>query len=137
MGIDAGVSPGGLAFFFDRSVGQAVPKALRLVHVDVEIHDEVYGLRLVPDEEWIRDGTLRGRVLISRDRKIRRRPDARRLVRSERARMFVLQGNASRLEMLRSMMVAWERVGLVCRAEEAPFIYSIDRSGTLRQLSIS
>ncbi|MGH7289085.1 MAG: hypothetical protein ACREI8_13815 [Myxococcota bacterium] len=124
----------GVVFFFDRSVGKAVPTALRQVGVAVEIHDDLYGSAVVPDEQWIREATERGSVLVTRDRRIRRRPAERGLAVEMGARMFVLGGNATRLAMLRALMIAWEEIRLVCEAEAPPFIYTVTSRGSLVRL---
>ena len=122
--------------FFDRSIGKAVPLALRQVGVPVEIHDELYPQRLVPDEEWIGDATARGSVLITRDRRIRHRPAERKSVATAGGRMFVLRGKgARRLEMLRVLMIAWDRMQTVIATEAAPaWIYEFDAGGRLTRV---
>ena len=130
MGSERGAARG-LTFFFDRSTGKAVPTALRTVGVPVEIHDELYGVRIVPDEEWMRAATAKQEILVTRDRKIRSRPAERELAIAVGARMFVLGGNAGRLDMLRSLMIAWNPIHVICAAEAPPFIYTIHDSGRL------
>jgi hypothetical protein len=101
------------------------------VGVPVEIHDELYGVRIVPDEEWMRAATAKQEILVTRDRKIRSRPAERELAIAVGARMFVLGGNAGRLDMLRSLMIAWNPIHVICAAEAPPFIYTIHDSGRL------
>ena len=122
--------------FFDRSIGRSVPLALRQVGVGVEIHDDLYPQRPVPDEEWIGDATARGSVLVTRDRRIRQRPAERKVVASAGARLFVLRGKGStRLDMLRVLMIAWERMQTTIETEEAPaWIYEIDAGGRLKRV---
>ena len=58
---------GRLTFFFDRSVGKAVPLALWMVEVSVAIHDEVYRPgQVVFDEDWMRDATAKRQILVTR-----------------------------------------------------------------------
>ena len=45
--------------------------------------------------------------------------------------MFVLAGNATRLSMLRAIMIAWNEIQLVCEAETPPFIYTLTSRGSL------
>jgi hypothetical protein len=94
----------------------------------------LYGAAVVPDEQWIREATERGAVLVTRDRRIRRRPAERGLVVGLGGRMLVLSGNATRLAMLRAVMIAWEEIRLVCEAEAPPFIYTVTSRGFLVRL---
>jgi hypothetical protein len=48
--------------------------------------------------------------------------------------MLVLSGNATRLAMLRAVMIAWEEIRLVCEAEAPPFIYTVTSRGFLVRL---
>lgn len=123
-----------VAFFFDRSVGKAVPTALRGVGVEIAIHDEEYGVRLVADVDWMRAATAKSQVLVTCDKRIRKRPAERGLVAAVGARMFVLGGNATRLDMLKNLMIAWDRILLICSAETAPFIYTIQTGGRLKRV---
>lgn len=120
--------------FFDRSIGKAVPLALRQVGVAVEIHDELYPQRPVPDQEWIGDATSRGSVLVTRDRRIRYRPAEVKAIAATGARVFVLRGKGpTRLDMLRAIMIAWERMHTIIETEDATaWIYEIDAGGRLR-----
>jgi PIN like domain len=117
-------------FFFDKSVGKAVPTALRTSGVHLEIHDEVFDPNTsVDDETWIRYATSRDLIIVSRDRNIRRHPAERRAFVESRARMLLLGGKATRFEMLRVFLLAWPGIVRVVETHAAPWIYFIDENG--------
>lgn len=126
------ISNGSIAFFFDRPIGQSVPRALRTVGVNLEIHDEVYDPRAsIADEVWIKAASTGGKIIISRDRRIRYRPAERKAFLDNNARMSLLSGNATRFDMLRSFLRAWDRIDEMVHTEQPPFIALIYDSGSV------
>lgn len=80
-----------LTFFFDRSIGKAVPEALRAVRVHAVSHDDHYpAQRRVPDETWIAEQTELGHVLVTKDKGIQHRASEVAAIRSAEARLLVL-----------------------------------------------
>ncbi len=80
-----------LTFFFDRSIGKAVPQALQAVHVPAISHDDHYPAQSrVPDETWIAEQTELGHVLVTKDKRIQQRASEVAAIRSAGARLLVL-----------------------------------------------
>ena len=127
-----------LAFFFDKSVGKAVPQALRRVGVNVTIHDEVYDPRgKTLDQEWIRYACERNLIIIKCDKNIRRCPAEKAALIAGNARAFLLGGNANRLEMLRHLLCAWKAIEEVSAVRTPPFVYFVDDLGKLHERFIT
>ena len=86
----------GVTFFFDRSIGKAVPEALRAVRVVRAVsHDDHYPpQRKVPDEKWIKEQTELGHVLVTKDKAVRYRTSEAAAIRSADARLLVLTRQA-------------------------------------------
>jgi len=129
LGDDA---PGGLRLYFDRSIGKAVPSALRAVGVVVAYHAERYpGQPDLSDEAWIEDASRRDEIIIHKDKRIRYRPEEREAFIRARARMFLLGGNLNRFAMLRTLMLAWPEIQRLSASQSPPFIFRIHSSGRL------
>lgn len=101
-----------MRFFFDRSVGKAVPTALREDGIDAVIHDEIFDPNTsIDDATWIRYATERRAFVESG------------------ARMVLLGGKATRWEMLRVFRLALPRIARLVEAQSAPWIQFIDENG--------
>lgn len=123
---------GRLRLYFDRSLGKAVPRALREVGVPLAYHAERYpGRPDLPDEEWIREASHQGEVIVHKDKRIRYRPGERDAFIRTGARMFLLGGNLSRFAMLRVLMLAWPEIERLARSQPPPFIFRIHSTGRL------
>ncbi len=126
-----------LTFFFDRSIGKAVPEALRAVRVHALSHDDHYpAQRRVPDETWIAEQTELGRVLVTKDKGIRHRASEVAAIRSADARLLVLTDRrADRLRMLRAIMIAWPKIETIVEKERiGPWIATISAAGAFRKV---
>ena len=126
-----------VTFFFDRSIGKAVPQALRAVRVHAVSHDDHYpAQRRVPDESWIEDQTELGHVLVTKDKGIRHRASEVAAIRSADARLLVLTDRrANRLRMLRAIMIAWPKIESIVDTEViGPWIVTISAAGAFRKV---
>jgi len=127
-----------MKLYFDRSIGKAVPLALRAVGVDVAFDAERYpqapGVAPTADDVWIEDASRRGEVIVYKDKRIRYRPEERAAFVRAGARMFLLGGNLSRFEMLRILMIAWLEMERLAGASPPPFIYRVGAGGTLSRV---
>lgn len=126
-----------LTFFFDRSIGKAVPQALRAVGVRAAPHDDRYpAQRKVPDETWIKEQTELGHVLVTKDKAIQHRASEVAAIRSADARLLVLTDRrANRLRMLRAIMIAWPKIESIVDQElVGPWIVTISAAGAFRKV---
>lgn len=84
-------------FFVDRSLGRhQVADALRTRGWRISTHHEVYSERdeAIPDVEWLEYCADRGLVVLSKDRRLRYRPDEIAVIQGRGLRVFVLaRGN--------------------------------------------
>ena len=125
------------SFFFDRAVGKSVPKALRAVGIQTVAHDDHYpAQRPIPDELWIAEQTAAGHLLVTKDKSVRLRKSEITTIRSAGARLLVLtDGRATRLRMLRSLMIAWPAVETVLQEHPTgPWIHAVSAGGALNRV---
>lgn len=126
-----------VTFFFDRSIGKAVPRALRAVRVPAVCHDDQYrAQQIVPDETWIEEQAELGHVLVTRDKGIRHRDSEKAAIRSAKARLLVLTDKrATRLRMLRAIMIAWPKMMNIIGTEPTgPWIVTIGAGGAMKKV---
>lgn len=126
-----------VTFFFDRSIGKAVPEALRAVRVAAVSHDAQYrAQQIVPDETWIEQQTELGHVLVTKDKGIRHRDSEKAAIRSAGARLLVLTDKrATRLRMLRAIMIAWPKMMNIIGTEPTgPWIVTVGAGGALKKV---
>jgi predicted nuclease of predicted toxin-antitoxin system len=122
-------------FFVDRSLGRhSVAAALRSAGWVVTTHHEDYGGRDedVRDVEWLELCADRSLVVLSKDRRLRYRPDEIAVIRRRRLRVFVLsRGN------LTSSAQVGRFVGNAARIEaeiarRGPFVCVVYAAGVVR-----
>jgi predicted nuclease of predicted toxin-antitoxin system len=121
--------------FVDRDLGKKLGRALRAVGVSVTLHIDRYpnaDAESVPDRTWIAEAARRGEVILTRDGGIRREPAELDAVKAASARCFVLEtGNATPLDYLRAVMIAWPEIERHVAEEVGPFMYALRRNGRL------
>ena len=86
-------SPTPPEFFVDRGLGRVVvPEALRAAGVTVHTMAEIYRGREqeVPDTEWLTEAGRQRWIVLTKDRRIRRRPTEIRAIAEHGVRAFVL-----------------------------------------------
>ena len=121
-------------YFCDRDMGKSVGRALREVGVDVQLYADRYDSPSVPDERWISEVTAEGLVILMKDMHVRTRPNERAVFERTGARAFVLATRgATKLQNLRAILIAWPRIEAEVASALSPFMYGIDRAGTVRR----
>ncbi len=107
------------------------------MRIDAVLHIERYptaDAESIPDAHWIREAAARGDIILTRDGNIRRREAELAAIIDAEARCFVLEtGNATPLDYLRALMIAWPRVQEILDTEAAPFMYGNSRKGVVRR----
>jgi hypothetical protein len=126
------------AFFFDRDIGTAVPRALQIVrqaYDDVRYHDELFD-PATDDVEWIRDVGQRGWVVITRNKKIGTNPAEVSAVRSANLRCFCLMQSRrfqlDRWRTLERVVKSWEDMQAELQVRPAPFFVGIRGDGSFK-----
>lgn len=127
-----------MKFFVDRDLGAKLGNALRAIGIPTTNHRHRYphsDAESVPDSQWITDATALDEVVITRDGGVHRRRSAElAAIVNAGARGFVLEtGNATPLDNLRAMMLAWPRIIEIVDKDSPPFLYGIDRRGRVKR----
>lgn len=119
-----------IVFFVDRCLGsRLVPDSLRAAGWCAEAHDDHFR-PTTPDVEWIRVVAKRGWVILTKDRAIGRKPDERRVLYEEGARIVVLASKAHTTgpEIAAAFTSAAGRITAFSRSHAAPFAAKLVRS---------
>lgn len=121
-----------MKFFTDRDLGKKLGRSLQAIGIPATILDDRYPsspAETIRDTRWIREATVLDEIILTRDGGLARRGSAEiQAVVSAGGRCFVLEvGNASPIDYLRAVMVAWPRIAAIVAIEEPPFVYAIRR----------
>jgi len=124
-------------FFVDRCLGRhMIAAALRGAGWSVRTLGEVYGAReaTVPDDEWLERCARENWIVLTKDKRIRRRPAEIEAVRAHGARVFVLSsGNLTAAEQAQRFVHHRARIEEAC-ADRGPFVYSVQSTRIVRLL---
>lgn len=124
--------------FFDRDVGIALPRALEILILptQVEYHQNHFPSG-AQDDAWMPVVGDRGWILIGHDSQHHRRQTELEAIRQHRIGCFYLWGtHAPRWEKMRCFLNAYERILNAAANTPKPFIYQIEKSGSLRSIPI-
>jgi PIN like domain len=115
-------------FFTDRNLGaEIVPKALEDHGLTVYRMVDFYGEELseADDVEWIEEVTEQGLVILTKDKRIRRREAEKEAVIRSGAKMFCLKsGKLTGQEMAERFVQQRHRIIQRCQ-KDGPFIYDV------------
>jgi hypothetical protein len=117
-------------YFTDRDMGTSVGLALRQIGVEIQLYRDRYSDPMVPDDRWFAEVTAEGYVILSKDGHIGPRPNEREVVERVGARMIVLATrNATKLENLRALLIAWHRIEHEAASRTGPWMLGVERTG--------
>lgn len=123
--------------FIDRCIPRSVARALASVRNDVEWLDDRFppGTR---DEVWLAEAGQRGWIVVTRDKKIRTRPNERRAIEDNQAGCFVLAsaGNLNRWETLKIVVPTLDEMERLFAATPRPFIFTINSQLRFREVDL-
>lgn len=124
-----------LTFFVDECLGRHdVADALVAVGAVVELHHRHFAPG-TPDADWLPDVGVRGWIVLTKDRHIRRRPLELGAILASGARAFVLTAaDLSGQEQAAIIVGALPRVLRLCR-QPGPFVATITRAGIVTILT--
>lgn len=121
-------SPSPLEFFLDRALGRhVVAGALRDAGMTVHTMGDVYGDReqFVADPEWLTNAGREGWVVLTKDKRIRKRPSEIEAIGSHHVRAFVLaRGNLTGSGQAACFIENVERIEQAC-SQPGPFVYAV------------
>ena len=123
-------SPVQPVFFVDRCLGTGdVPQALRSAGAMVEIHDDHFDCAC-DDEEWIGEVARRGWIILTKDKRIRRRAAEISTLEQAGAAAFVLTaGSINGAEMGQAFVDAMPEMISTLSNQARPFVATVTRSG--------
>jgi len=117
-----------LIFFVDRNLGKIkFPGILEAAGVRVERHDAHFG-QDATDEEWLSEIAARGWIAITRDRRIRYKPNELQAVIDHDVAMLVLIGEAAIPELAHSFVATLGAIERFVKDRPAPYIGKVYRA---------
>lgn len=142
----------GPTLYFDRSLGKALPEALRLLQVPNVIHHhsppEAAGLKRrrghngmfadnAPDDEWLSFVGQRGWIGFSQDYSMHREAAPLAAIRQNNTKVFYLWGaEANRWAKMRAFAEAFDRIIAEAVATKRPFVRRITKAGKVEVIQI-
>ena len=91
-----------------------------------------------PDEDWLKVVGDRGRIVITKDKRIRYRRAEFDIVKKHEVKMFTLtSGNLTGNEMAEIIVKAIPKIHKFIQTNEPPFIATIAKSGVIKRIKIS
>ncbi|MEW6777475.1 MAG: hypothetical protein AB1405_14355 [Bdellovibrionota bacterium] len=125
--------PDPLVFFTDRDVGRYyVPEALRKAGETVKVHADEFPEE-TDDATWLRVVGRHGWIVLTNDKKIRKRPNEIEAVREAKVRMFAFgSGNLKGEVMAEQIVKALPEIKSLISRQSAPFIANITEGGRVR-----
>ena len=123
--------------FFDRNIGRRIPEALRLVGIPVEVvfHDELFAQN-TRDDEWLPKVGGLGWAVIGQDKSFHRNSTEKLAIIQYNVGVFYLWGaQAPDWDQMRCFMRAYDNILRVLSSVAPPFLFRIDRSGRLIDIS--
>ena len=126
-----------VVFFVDRSVGGViVPTALRAAGATVITHDERFPEN-TPDSVWLAQAGANAWVVITRDSRLRYKPNEKEALIGSGALVFVLTADGLTGQQHAELAVrALPRMLKIARSHGRPAIFSINSSGVPRQIDL-
>jgi predicted nuclease of predicted toxin-antitoxin system len=123
--------------FIDRDTwSRALDRALREAGIPFEAHKDHFA-RDATDPEWIRNVGAAGWLAVTRDQRIRHRPNEIAAVRAAALHLFVLtSGNLSAADTGRILVHAWPRMMRAADSRRPPAVWSVSRSAEVRLVKV-
>lgn len=115
-----------LVFFTDRDLGNAFPAALAANGLSVERHAAHFPPDC-PDEKWLREVGSRGWVAVTRDTRIRYKPNELDAVVRHRVALIVVVGNAPHAELAANFVRTSARISTFLTQHTPPLIAKVYR----------
>jgi len=124
--------------FFDRSIPRGVVEAVKQVREDACWLEDVFEEGWIKDREWIPEVGARGWLVITKDKKIRTRPEERRAIKENDVGCFILNYRQplNRWEILKLVTSTLDEMEEKFANTPRPFLYLIDRNGRFGQYDL-
>ena len=111
-------------FFTDRDLGKRFPALLRSAGISVEGHGDHFR-NDAKDEDWIVEVGKRGWVVVTRDKRIRYKPNELAAVKTAGIAMFVLSGKAPHPVLAQNFVYTIDRIEAFVLKQKRPFIAKV------------
>ena len=127
-----------MTFFFDRTLGVSIPKALQSLGlpVGIEYHQEHFEMA-APDDEWLPIVGTYDWIVVSQDYSFHKKETELAAIKQYNIGCFYLWGSeAGKWETMRVFAKAFDK--MVDKADVAirPFVFNVEKSSALRELAI-
>ncbi len=122
-----------MTFLFDRNFGHAVPKVLEILGLPIKWHDQLFR-QDTSDASLLREAGENDWILVTQDKRIRFNEHEIQALVYWKVRCVVL--NTAQLtswDAVRVLARAWDRLEAMVRSGKPPYIYFIDRRGSVSQ----
>lgn len=122
--------------FIDRSIPRGVAEQLRHICDDTVIFLDERFPPDTPDREWLAVAGREGWLVISRDKRIRRRPGEREAILENGVGCFILgwRKNLTRAAYLDVLAGSLDEMQALFAETPRPFIYVVNAAGTMRRV---
>lgn len=122
-----------MIFFTDRDLGASFPRILSEAGLHVEKHDDHFPADSTPDEVWLRAVGERGWLVISKDKRIRYRPNERDAVMRAGVGLFLVVGQASHRALADNFVNCIAKIERFVKTHDPPFIAKVYRPSPQQQ----
>lgn len=124
-----------MILFFDRNVGNRLPKLLTELGIPVEVkyHQQCFAMD-TPDDVWLAEIGRKGWILVGHDSKFQRMPNELAAIIQHQVGCFYLSGSRATLwNKLRMFCIGFEKLVKVAEATEKPFIFTVEETRLVRR----
>ena len=124
-----------MTLFFDRNTGRRVPRALQLLGLDVQWHDQCGFGPTTPDEQWLSYVGQKKWVVITHDRRFVYNQSEIQAVKDYQVACVVLSGGSvDRWGKVRMLARSWDLIQRIINSESPPYIWRRLPNGQWRRL---
>jgi len=126
-----------MRLFFDENLGIQLSNGLREFGEDTCHLLDCFSAGTF-DEVWLQTIGERGWLLLTCDKRIRRRPLEKEALKKYKVGAFFLLGKKmNRWDYIKQVVRAWDKIKDIAEREKPPFVYQVNRHGTeITRLSI-
>ncbi len=125
-----------MIFFFDRNIGTAIPSALRLLElpVQIEAHQDHFD-QDERDDVWLSAVGSQGWIVIAQDYKFHEIEAELEALKQHNVGCFYVWGSeASKWETMRTFARAYDRIVREAQRAIRPFAFKVQRHGGLTEI---
>ena len=115
-----------MTFFIDRDLGSIFPKILSDANIRVEKHNDHFKPDGISDETWLSEVGRNKWFAISRDRRIRYKPNEKLAVIQSNVGLFIVIGkNVSQRELAENFVASYQKIERFIEKHTTPFIAKV------------